>query len=390
MNPLAQITEWWHSDPKAKSKLILWFVTAAILFSLFALFTGLNNTSGTTATVSNTTTTGQNTPQVTSKSFDEAGILEKYDVELVGNSSPVLFTPQGRVVFLDKENKLRLNGQTVKNSKSFFGRQLANYPGGVIINQDITTTLYNQSGEFIDLPNKFSWLSTMQSDSVTTYYAIKTVGNSFTLTQNTTGDFTETGFKDVTQVTPSINSEIIETRVLNNQLYVVAYQSFSRNGGVEIWQLTPEKTLKKVQDLAEVRSLQFGKNSVLYTSVSNKPTDLTLYQNTIINFNSNPSGEAKILPIADNLGQNNVLGTVAASRCTFSNDDSVLCLAKDQKINLSSSEYKDSLVSYNFTKNSLSLPYKGYTFAADNVMMSPRGDVFIIGQGNRFLYRITQ
>ncbi len=393
MNPFTQLSQWWQSDSKAPVKLTLWSVTVFVLIGFLFLFYSLNTTR-TNPNVNNIKKLSENSPVATDKSFDEAGILEKADVETVGVGSQILFTPQGRIVFLDKDLKFRINGVTAPSTSSFFARQLLNYNGGVIINEDVTSTVYSRSAGFTTLPTQINSLTPLLADDKEQYYAMSIdPGGIYSLVKNETINFDLNSFKKIVDFKPTISPQVIEIRVFNNRPYIVAYQNFSRTGNVEIWQLNennPDQKLKKVQSLSNIKSIKFGKDALVYTDLLAQPTDLTLYKNTIIQFNQQPDGEAKAIPLADSLGQNNILGTVAANRCTFSGDDNLLCLVKDIKISINAQEAKDSLVLYNFSKNTLSLPYKGFTFSADSIQVSPRGDVFIIGQSNRFLYKIKE
>lgn len=393
MNPIDKLKYWLINDPTAKTK-VLFFIAIFMVILVAGTSVISTNFSQNTSKTSSSSSSSKSieSPQVTPASFEDAKSLEKVDNEPVSLGSQVLFTDTGNTVFLNRDLKLRINNQNISNSPAFVPRQLYNSSSNIIINSDTNSTIYGKNNQFLEYSTNITQVTPisitddLNSDTIPGFVFLSKDKTEYTIKQSQDAEL-KNNVKILGKITPSSAVKMVEIRVLNNQVYIITYSTFSPEGNIEIWQVEKDG-LNKIQTLKDVKSIRFGSKQILYTTFVTTPTDDQFYQNTIIDFSQKNKGESKIIDLAPKLAQNNIKGNVFARRCTFGLDETIFCLVKKDKVVSDNFQKKDAIVVYNYNTDRITFPFNELTFSGENIHISPNSSIYIIGQENKILYRL--
>lgn len=394
MNPIDKLKYWLINDPTAKTKALFFMTIFMVILVAGTSIISTNFSQNTSKTSSSSSSSSKSSEpaQVTATSFEDAKSLEKVDNEPVSLGSQVLFTATGNTVFLNRDLKLRINNQNVSSSPVFVPRQLYNSSSGIIINGDANSTIYGKNNQFSEYPKNITQVTPisitddLSSDFVAGFVFLSKDKTEYTIKQSQDVEL-KNNVKTLGKITPSSVVKTVEIRVLNNQVYIITYSTFSPEGNIDIWQVE-KGSLNKIQTLKDVKAIRFGPKQILYTTLAATPTDYTFYQSTLVDFSQKNKGESKIIDLAPRLAQNNIKGTVFARRCTFGLNETISCLVKKDKVVSDNFQKKDALVVYNYNTDKITFPFSELTFSGDNIHISPNSSIYIIGQENKILYRL--
>jgi hypothetical protein len=384
-----------QNDPKFKSK-VLFFISSGLLIVFLIVGIILLNTAPNVDSPRITGVPLTNPPQVTTQNFDQGGGIEKIDDKRVGLSQQVYFVPGGLIYTVDDSLKLRVNGKTFEQSPALALQNFYTDGERRILNENFRTTILNLDNSFTVLPgNVFSLTPLLLPDSIGLpslpgYLYLERKGNLFSLKQTTSlNDVISSNgsARTLVQIQPGSNVQLIEIRLINSAPYVVFYDTISRQGLVEIFKVEGNN-LVKAQSINRVQSIKFGKNAVLVTTLLDIPTDLTPYNNLLIDFRTDPKGIVSDPELAQNAGKNQIFGSIIASRCDFSLTDELFCLAKIRKVNRNEATDPDAIFRYNLNSKKFDLPYSTLTVSGESLFVSSNNQVYIVSQVDQRLYRL--
>jgi hypothetical protein len=392
MNPLQSFLYSIQHDEVFRKKAVFFAISGLIVAVLLSFLIWFNFFYNPTPASQSPTPIESASNLVTLKSFDDSGQLEKFDSKPAGIPSQLLFVPGGASYFIDQDLKLHTNQQTVDNSPTFAARRLFSSRDGVIINEDGKTTVF-QNGQFNQVPGNVSWLTpillpdSIGLRSIPGYIYLVASNDSFTLVQAEDIALSK-NVKSLAQIKPGNQFQSAELRVLNQTPYLFFYELPTRQGLVEIWQITGSNQIQKAQTINSVESVQFGPNQMLLTTVSPNPTELSNYDLKLVDFKTNPAGDIKAMDIGGRIGQQGIYGSILASRCAFGLQDNFYCLIKQQKVNWNAVQEPDAIVAYQISTDKLDYPHSGLVFSAADITVANNGNLYIVSQLNNLIYRI--
>lgn len=379
MNFVKQIQYWFNTDPNAKQKIIFFAVTGLVLSLIFGLIWFLNF--GIDRSIPNTSQVNQSlsTSAIRANDFDEVSRIKKINGVALGTTK-TLFIQDDKSILFDREGRLVLNNNRVAGSPQFL--PLSIYPlsnTDLIINQSNSSTVYQD--------NKF----TTPGNGIT---QLVKVDNGFVYLQKDGGFFDlkfsqNLGLKEgiirLAQLKSNLDPELVEIRILNNQIYLIAYQDKIRIGTAEIW-LYESGSLTKIQTISSLQSILFGDSRILYT-ISRPVNQKTTYFSNVIDFSDSVEGKNQELNISQQLAEKKLQGFVWASRCDFRGQSEIICLIKQNSTLIDSYGDNDQIVTYKFDSGKIDTPFSGLSLSWDAIH-SIGDKLYLVGQQNGLLYQL--
>jgi hypothetical protein len=390
MNPFSNFIYNVQTDAQFRKK-TFFFIGVGIFLLLLAIFL-IQFNFGSSDNASQRPATFGNSLAVTIQDFENAKSLEQVDSKPVGEIKQMLFLPANQTVNLDENLKLKINNQIIDSSPSFSARQMYYTDDGIIINEDGKTSIYN-NGQFSAFPNTVSWLTpVLLPDSLGLrnqpgYLYLAASGNGYILKQTEDIKLSK-NTKNIAQINPGSEFKVIELRIFNQNPYLILYESPARQNKMEVWQINNQNQLQKVHTLDKIQSVQYGSDRLMFTRLSNSPTELSVYENNFLNFSQNPQGENQPLDLQERLAQNNIYGSLLAERCNLAISSTMYCLVKEKKVSSQIFSERDILVKWNYQESKLDFPVSGLSFSAHTLFVGPDSTIYIVGQENRLLYKL--
>lgn len=329
--------------------------------------------------------------EVTSKSFDSNATLTKIESVNLG-SDEVAFAANNQPIVLNSSLKLRVKGEDVPNSPSFISPSIINSSEGIVINEPKRTTILSVDNKFKKLDTNIYGLTqyfapnSVGVPSISKWAFINYSGGLYTVSvSDTIGLNTD---KVIATISPNITAARAELVVFNQQIYFIAWQNINRTGDMEVWFVKEKTSPQRVYSKSQVQSIIYGPDSLLVTTFSNKPTELTFYQNTWLDFKLNPSGNPTDLQTDFNLSQAKVFGSLLAERCSIGNDATAYCLIKEGKVPSTSYVSKDAIMKVNLRLSSVNKIKDGLSLSGSSIHQDGSGNLYVVSQEDKFLYQV--
>jgi hypothetical protein len=396
-NPITRFQYWFQSDPNAAKKTML--IVGSIV--VFMLLGGLFLSSFRSAV--KPTATGNGGIAEVPRDIPNGGFgnIERVDVASpapVGSKESVNLET-GKLIFTSPDYKLTVDSAVVDSSQQLVTTRIIADADQLLLRDELGDYVYN-SKVLSTLPRTITSPvpATITDDfglsgSKQYYYIEKKTDSSPSkvVIKSTSTVFSELNTPEVATLLPTIKVTWSELVSIKGQPYAILYagDTYKRAGNIEIWRIVENKP-ERIFELKDVLQLKTGPQQMMYTTKLAVPTDLTLYENHVINFASNSKGEDERVDIALYLAQKNVFGSVLAERCDFHPTDPVVyCLVKTKKVDWIRSDAKDEIVKFNYSNDNLELPYSSMAISASAIILSPRGEVYFVGQTDRLLYKIS-
>jgi hypothetical protein len=175
----------------------------------------------------------------------------------------------------------------------------------------------------------------------------------------------------------------LEVRVLNGKPFL--FSSFEENNNSKLTIYAIGDKLEKKLEVQNVFASTFGFDKVLLST-----TDGNAIDNQILLFGSSDKITSKELSVSRDLGQDQIFGSIVASRCTFSNgENKLVCAVKTaQGSNYLIPTEADSLVEIDFENNAFRNLLPNVPISISRVYQSPANEVYLVGQENNVLYKL--
>jgi hypothetical protein len=381
------------NDPLGKKRII--FIVAVsvgvILLLIGIIQLNFGGRSSNTTTNSNLTGDSGIKKQVSTASFGDSQILERVDPVALG-SNGLAFAGNGKPIYLNSSLKLRLNNKDIENSPSFAVPSISNSAEGVIINEPNRSTVYSPDGKFkqIAQPNfsltQYFVLNSSGVPTVSKWAYINFTSNLYTVRSSDNINLTTDTV--LATISPTITTSMVELVNFNQRLYFIAWENPTRQGNMEIWSVKEKTPPQKIFSKAQVQSVVYGPDSLIVTTFSQKPTELTLYQSVWLDFKVNPTGNPTDLQLDFTLSQNKVFGTLLAQRCALDVSGTAYCLLKESKVPYTSYVSKDVILKINLRLNTISKIQENLSISAGSIHLDGSGNLYIVSQEDRVLYRV--
>ena len=328
--------------------------------------------------------------EVTSKSFTESKILEKVDGSSVG-SGKVAFASNGSPIFLNSSMKLRLNGKDLVNSPDFAPSNIINSAEGIVVNEPLRSTVILPDNRIVKQGAAFSLTQyfTLNNSGVPTspkWAYLNYSNNLYSIFS--ASNINLVGGVEVASLSPTISAKMAELVNFNQQIYFIAWENPSRQGKMEVWQIREKSSPQKIFSKDQVQSVHYGPDSLLVTTFNPKPSELTLYKNTLVDFKLNPSGNPVDLQLDFNLSQNKVFGSLLAERCVLSLDSTAYCLVKQSKVPSTVFTSKDVVLKINLATGAVSKLQENLAVSAASIYMDGNQNLHIVSAEDRILYKV--
>jgi hypothetical protein len=181
------------------------------------------------------------------------------------------------------------------------------------------------------------------------------------------------------------NPDFISLRLFNDVPYLVTTKINSLGyNNVTIYRFG--KILDKKLEIQNVYSEKYGYNKLLVSSL-----DAAKISNTqLIDFANPDKPIVSYIDFRQELGQS-VRGKIAAQRCAIANgENKILCMVKQNEAAYFDETQRDVFVQYDIDNQTTKIVYEGFNISASSVYYSPSNQVFIIGQENGLIYRISE
>ncbi len=380
-------------DPNGRKKIFFFVGVGLGVILLIALIIRLNFGGGSNTAIqnvnSNITQQIGYKQEVTTQSFGDSQVLEKIDSSSVSSAS-VVFSGSNQAIYLNADFKLRVKNTDIPNSPSFANPKIINTAEGVILNEPNRTTILQPNNSFRKIDNNYSlnqYFVVSSGKLITKWAYISFANNSYTV--KTADDINFSKEIIVANITPTISARMAELVNFNQKIYLVAWENINRQGNMEVWQIKEAGTPAiKVFSKAQVQSVSYGSDSMLVTTFSLKPTELTLYQNTWLDFKLNPAGNPTDLQLDFNLSQANVFGSLLAERCYVDLGGKAYCLVKEKKVTQNSYVSKDVILKIDLRLGGVSKIQENLAISASNIYLDSTGGIYIVSQEEKILYKV--
>ena len=312
---------------------------------------------------------------VTTKNFTESKGLELVlDAPIRDNSELLILGPQ--YIFFNRGGQLQA-GSELLTEQRFTPSALYDSEGGIIVHHINSPVIINN--DVVSLPQnvlsivpfngQYIYLEFLNSGDLGVYQT-----SSVTINQSQ---------NELALITPQSRVDNAEVRIINNIPYVLIYDSLDRSN-IEIWQLD-NGNIRKIRDITNVESLRFLQNGILYTDQLTVESDLTPFKTNFLDLSTPDQPFIKELDITQVLAQNNIYGSVYASRCTSDGADLLYCVVKQSNIDPNFAQARDVLFTYDLETGKIEYPYPNLIFSAGNIYYK-RGQLYITSQETGQLY----
>lgn len=337
-----------------------------------------------------------NTPSIVSKKVQVndfnlgQGLEQVYNFSLLNGS---LIAHSGdNVAFITTENELIYNNNSIPEAPSILPYSLYLNESGLIINSLDKSYLYRDSTIVPFIENAYSIVPGLISGDTTNRsiegYMFLVANERQVNIFESTDIFRQENMKQVAQFTMRDEKRFAEIRVINDEPYLFVYSSPSRTGEVDIWYLNRSNRLVRSASLTNIESLHIGKYGVVYTQLSNTPTELSLYSTELISYQADPIGRVFKLNIQTRIAESNVYGSLYAERCIFDSSTSITCLIKEDKNLINEIDKPDKIMRYDFVQDKISYSYSGVLFSGNSLYQDQNEQLIVIGQLNNIAYKL--
>jgi hypothetical protein len=180
------------------------------------------------------------------------------------------------------------------------------------------------------------------------------------------------------------NPDFVSLRLFNDVPYLVTTKVTSAGfENISIYRFG--KQLDKKIEIPNVYSQKYGYNKLLISSL-----DAAKISNTqLIDFANPDKPIVSYVDFRQELGQT-ARGKIAAQRCAIANgENKILCMIKQSEAAYFDETKRDVFVEYDIDNQTTKVVYEGFNISASSVYYSPSNQVFIIGQENGLIYRIS-
>jgi hypothetical protein len=180
------------------------------------------------------------------------------------------------------------------------------------------------------------------------------------------------------------NPDFISLRLFNDVPYLVTTKVTTAGfENISIYRFGKE--LDKKLEIPNVYSVKYGYNKLLISSL-----DAAKISNTqLIDFANPDKPIVSYVDFRQELGQT-ARGKIAAQRCAIANgENKILCMIKQDEAAYFDETKRDVFVEYDIDQQITKVVYEGFNISASSVYYSPSNQVFIIGQENGLIYRIS-
>jgi hypothetical protein len=180
------------------------------------------------------------------------------------------------------------------------------------------------------------------------------------------------------------NPDLLQIKLLNDVPYLWT-SNINTSGNYDIAFYRFGKILDKKIEIKDVYSQKYSYNKVLLSSL-----DSSKISNTqLIDFTNPDKPLVSYIDFRQELGQT-AKGKVAAQRCAIANgENKLLCIVKEGDATYFDETKKDVFVEFDIDAQTTKVVYNGFNISASSVYYSPSNQVFIIGQENGLIYRIS-
>ena len=180
------------------------------------------------------------------------------------------------------------------------------------------------------------------------------------------------------------NPDFISLRLFNDVPYLITTKVTSAGfENISIYRFGKE--LDKKLEIPNVYSQKYGYNKLLISSL-----DAAKISNTqLIDFSNPDKPIVSYIDFRQELGQA-ARGKITAQRCAIANgENKILCMVKQSEAAYFDETKRDVFVEYDIDNQTTKIVYEGFNISASSVYYSPSNIVFIIGQENGLIYRIS-
>lgn len=181
------------------------------------------------------------------------------------------------------------------------------------------------------------------------------------------------------------NPDFISLRLFNDVPYLVTTKVTTAGfENISIYRFGKE--LDKKLEIPNVYSQKYGYNKLLISSL-----DAAKISNTqLIDFANPDKPIVSYIDFRQELGQA-ARGKIAAQRCAIANgENKILCMVKQSEAAYFDETKRDVFVEYDIDNQTTKVVYDGFNISASSVYYSPSNQVFIIGQENGLIYKISE
>lgn len=385
-----------QSDPQFRKKVLVFVVGSVGLLTLIGLMVWVNFGQRESQNPQPTPAPQNETPlapapaTVDTNSFDQANELERVDNELVQFGDSVYVDKDNKIGFINEKGFVRFNQKTVQSPFGYGPSKINFSLEGLVINEPSSSSYLKQDNTIVSFPNGVIHVlpATVQNQTSSTqiFYSLTQIDGKIALNQAS-----NISLSDSKKIVDIVFGEgkvyfMHELRQIANQVYLVSYESLSKTGVIDVYSLQNGK-LELALGLKDVESIQIGQKEILVTDLLEKPTELTIYRNSVYDF-SGPKPTSKPFDITKKLGTDNIYGNIFARRCAFDAASNLYCLVKKQKTGYTESGSQDVIVKTNLKSNKSEYLLSGNIFSGSFLIVSPSNDLYMVGQENRILYKV--
>jgi hypothetical protein len=181
------------------------------------------------------------------------------------------------------------------------------------------------------------------------------------------------------------NPDFISLRLFSDVPYLVTTKVTSAGfENISIYRFGKE--LDKKLEIPNVYSQKYGYNKLLISSLDSAKTSNT----QLIDFANPDKPIVSYIDFRQELGQA-ARGKIAAQRCAIANgENKILCMVKQSEAAYFDETKRDVFVQYDLDSQATKVVHDGFNISASSVYYSPSNQVFIIGQENGLIYRISE
>ena len=370
---------WLNTDINSKKKIALIVVGILVLgslsFGLYTLNTQRNNEVNTTQAVAI-----QTTEEVLQATFDSTSNLKPVSSIPLGLPQRIGYNPANNTpIYVNDDYKLILNNLIVDKSPVFLPKTISYDKNNLIINEDFKTTLYlDSSKQFLPLNEDVTYLTRITEGNFL-FVSNLDGGLNIRKTNNIGRTNSSTEFSNII---PQIQFQSYELRVFSGQPYLFVYSDFFRSENAEIWSIK-EGVSDKILSINAINSIKFADTGFLYTQNLGTTNITTSYLDLSVTNPGNPVD----LNFQTKLGENNILGSIIAERCTISKDKIIDCLVKEKTSDWEFFKNKDVLVKLDPNTKIISFPNRDIIFSGESLSYGPDGSLYLVSQELRQLYK---
>jgi hypothetical protein len=378
--------------------ILLIAVLAIIMFGLFFLSQSRNSSN--TLTIENTPPSSDTTLKSKQLSFGSTDGVEK-----IGNPKAIIPYVQfsdTETIYLNEDYNFTSNKGLLKSKEIFLPDSIYTLPDNkILINQPSRAYIYESKTGLIEtLPESIYSVAPEydKNGTILKYFYIQDKNDKVSVKSSLDLTFADP------QTYTSVNKanfaafDQVEIRVIGGKAFFFEYNLLKRQSyadsltnpiaqkNLSIYSTDPQPELKFY--LPDLQSIQFSRDYLLYTTVLNKPNDVTNLEQNLINF-VEPTLIPRSLDFSPAVIEKGIYGQILADRCTFDKlETKIICLVKETKSGVYDPDARDLFMQYSIDENSVSFLYDTLNVAGESIHYDNQGQLYIFGQGNKSLFRI--